>query len=630
VLKILDTIFIFANVFLQATFLGNFRMDEEAMRRTSSTTTGGRKRSVSFKLGSQEREDFSMLGQRSTADSPHIRTIDDTFSAWNDSFRRADSRGSLYSYAGGSPYARTPDIIFDMESDSSTGSLNDSKNGTSRPTSRMSFLSDVSGSADSASGSQAGSVKSVESEESIHCGEAIDNTEENSTVLVENVTGNRAPTNEEKSKVNETKEIDVAASLDNNEPSSLLSAHDGSANSVSSLSGSNDVCTDTIDQCETKVTPLSEPNVDQISVHESDQPGSSSLLSKGNTENGEASYSQSAKDDLRETVDFGATSSNVSTIEHVNDTKNEGIQEEVVNDREAETPCTGREKTLENQQERVELVSSSSSAPELKGSHAQLESLECSITEEDVEKAMDSVVSSRPTSARSEEGSTNIIVEESTHKENEAFISEAIYSSEVSIPVIVSDGIYSEITAEDLSIVDDSSSMSEAKEPDLENSKNDSIQTTIDEENFDKKVRNIGSGGSANREITPVEEEDEEKSETFIDLPKEGDDDDLDLEDPNIDIETSSEYDLKGIRGILDAKRKISIAATSIGFDLDELDCSDDEDVFEEKKPCDLSTKEGLDEFKEFLLGTVGERFLRFWMDVECARHVQEDGEIEM
>ena len=95
----------------------------------------------------------------------HVRTIEETFDAWHESFTRSDSRISMFSSGAGSPFPRTPQILeeeeeeegevtpkfmneedaLETQSSYSMSSVQESEvsvGNNFRPVSRMSFLSD--------------------------------------------------------------------------------------------------------------------------------------------------------------------------------------------------------------------------------------------------------------------------------------------------------------------------------------------------------------------------------------------------------------------------------------------------------------------------------------------------------
>ena len=535
-------------------------MDQEFIAARNTTISNRKRSAVSFNLSSPDRDvDLSSFGERSTADSPHIRTLDDTFSAWHDSFRRADSKGSLYSYAGGSSFTRTPDIVFEDNSESSTSSSRENhQENDSRPSSRMSFLSDVSA-ANSVSLSNSGSVKSNESEVSIHCvGENSEKAELDLKISGENATED------------ESQNEDV----------------------------SDELC-------------AKAKNINVINE---------------NTEETEECGLDNVQEDLRESVDFN------NTLDEKCEDENDTI------DGEGDERLKEKKKIASEQDDLSEFLVNENT--EATSENEELGS-RISSAHSEVDKTQTVMKESLSQSSEAkEELVENEHIEKTKSQPPTSYTSEV--SSEVSIPIIVSDGAHSE-TAEGLSIRDESSS-NDTKE--YENLKTAQVETTnwnpngadieVEEESKESERRNIGSVDSSTRNATPVQEgEDNENedntSEKLVDLSNVRDDGEIGSEDPNLDVETSSQYTLKGIQGILNARRRVSIAATSVGLDLDDMDGLEDDDwQEEEEKPYDLSTKEGMDELKEFLLGTNGEKLLRFWIDVECGKYVEDDSEMQM
>lgn len=120
----------------------------------------GRKRSVvSFNLSPSLGEAQSTDGEVDSYNEGHIylptnvRSIEETFDAWHDSFKRPESRTSMFSSGGGSsPYPLTPQIMEEDESgetqsSSSCFSAQESDisvSNNARPASRLSFVSDNS------------------------------------------------------------------------------------------------------------------------------------------------------------------------------------------------------------------------------------------------------------------------------------------------------------------------------------------------------------------------------------------------------------------------------------------------------------------------------------------------------
>ena len=127
------------------------------------------------------------------------------------------------------------------------------------------------------------------------------------------------------------------------------------------------------------------------------------------------------------------------------------------------------------------------------------------------------------------------------------------------------------------------------------------------------------------------EDNDDDEQET---AEKENESEALDSQDKEPDEDDEGGYTteasattLQGIRGVFGKRRRCSTAATSVAFDVaDESAFSEDGSEMEEK-PFDLATKEGLDGFKEFLLETSGEKLLQFWLEVECGKYLEHDDE---
>ena len=114
-----------------------------------------RRRSVvSFKLTPSLGEEQSTDGEGDSDKEEHlylptnVRSIEETFDAWQESFKRPESRTSMFSSGCGSPYPNTPQIMeeeekaLDTHSNSSVYSAQDiAMSHEIRPVSRMSFVS---------------------------------------------------------------------------------------------------------------------------------------------------------------------------------------------------------------------------------------------------------------------------------------------------------------------------------------------------------------------------------------------------------------------------------------------------------------------------------------------------------
>ena len=84
---------------------------------------------------------------------------------------------------------------------------------------------------------------------------------------------------------------------------------------------------------------------------------------------------------------------------------------------------------------------------------------------------------------------------------------------------------------------------------------------------------------------------------------------------------------LQGIRGVLSARP--SSVNTSVAFDGDDasLFTEGEGEGSQQGKQYDLATRQGVENFKSFLVSTSGEKHVKFWLDVECGKHVHTDDE---
>lgn len=97
----------------------------------------------------------------------------------------------------------------------------------------------------------------------------------------------------------------------------------------------------------------------------------------------------------------------------------------------------------------------------------------------------------------------------------------------------------------------------------------------------------------------------------------------------NTDADQESFVTLMGIRGVLNTRSRRASMSLSVGFEDQDSTCGDeawDEDV----APYDMTNKTSFDVFKTFLLGTNGEKQFHFWLDAECAKYLQSEGEKEL
>ena len=103
---------------------------------------------------------------------------------------------------------------------------------------------------------------------------------------------------------------------------------------------------------------------------------------------------------------------------------------------------------------------------------------------------------------------------------------------------------------------------------------------------------------------------------------------DDEVEDEGACFTEASGPTLQGLRGVFGPKlTRCSTAATSTGFDLDDESAFSEDGIDAKQKPSDLATKEAFDAFKEFLLDTSGEKLLQFWLEVESGRFLDDEDE---
>lgn len=562
--------------------LGSFGEYQDVF--TNSFSASSRRRSiVSFNLNNPERgdDDDNVFGDRSTADSPHMRTIGDTFNAWQESFKRADSRLSLFSYTGDSTL-KTPDTMGDSDSD--TSSILSDKVQNPRPKSSFSNNSVPrrgSGKVTWEKGlyCEDETPKSSDSGESQPELELTKNSKDDKVSDIKDASHNE----EEEMKVKERENFEQEKSLNKE---TLDNVHD------------------------TKSTENERNNLVMIQSTD-DKDNNCTGGSEGVSEN-------AAKMDLEFASEDQLSEKQLTSADEVENT----VSSQIV---------ASMDENAFMQQ------SSSNSEIELSKGNTPKNQIGPASACEDVKDEQELIGNHIQGNEDSYE--ENAIVGgkfQRTLKSNPSTTSLSEISSEVSIPIIVSDES-SERISDEKSIANDVQSTDEEFEKDKRTFKG----IDIDEMETRKAVEDyvISYEDDASVQVNSNEERMEDRTEKNYDYaeikqPNEiGNDeenqerklsrlvtpDEEETGDLAFDFETNSEYTLKGIRGIL--RRRVSTAATSVGFDFDQSDISDDDDYLEDEKPYDLATKEGLDEFKMFLLGTVAEKYLRFWVDVECLRH---------
>lgn len=537
--------------------LGNFVEYED------NSSPGSRRRSnVSFYLeGSAGRDEdqVSPFDNRSTADSPHVRTIDDTFTAWQDSFRRADSRASLFGYAGGSNF-RTLDGMTDADSDTSS-TYSDRQQQFSRPQSAFSRPH--------------GSAK-VTWERHISTSEVKRSLSDSNLQSQEN----EKPID---------KEVESFLDNNNNKEQSSINVNIDDKMDYKPTNQETPKALVAADEEEITQTPR-DKNPAEIKTTDTDNVNENLLIQPQiiQEENGE-------RNNTKNTITAQPGTDKDSNPTHFENTA-EGDTEKKDNSC-AEGLMDPREKSKQSTTSLSDISSEVSIPIIISDESSEITSVGLSIT--------------------NDEKSSNHEIQD-----NE------IGSSAVINELEMKSKIDNHLSTYERKLTENQSK--HENEIHTENEIEKANEINMGEENADgnREISEITERALAEkREINVLKSEEKGKQEigqmkdsiaAGSHLNVEGEDE-PDLE---FNMETNSEYTLKGIRGIL--RRRSSVAATSVGFDFDQSDITDDDYDEGEDKPYDLATKEGLDEFKEFLLGTVAEKYLRLWIDIECLRHDKE------
>lgn len=147
--------------------------------------------------------------------------------------------------------------------------------------------------------------------------------------------------------------------------------------------------------------------------------------------------------------------------------------------------------------------------------------------------------------------------------------------------------------------------------------------TEIEPSNFQDEQEELASNGAHGR----VASQENSILGEFQDesMGKKQDDE---VEDEGACFTEASGPTLQGLRGVFGPKlTRCSTAATSTGFDLDDESAFSEDGIDAKQKPSDLATKEAFDAFKEFLLDTSGEKLLQFWLEVESGRFLDDEDE---
>lgn len=609
----------------------------------------------------------------------HVRTIEETFDAWHESFTRSDSRISMFSSGAGSPYPRTPQILeeekegevtpkfmneedaLETQSSYSMSSVQESEvsvGNNFRPASRISFLSD-----DFEKTLNANERSTASSASSVSL--AIETASQNSVVQEELNVGNE---NDEKSFGADemTRNLSSVVSFITehgqiSRSSSTLENVDGETVSyqVSSKEGAEHNAS----------SPPNESNVDVVlSTDEQNVNAPGAVLEGGeNTRMSESVVVVMGKDDVSiieseqnaSTLNIEVGEDNFSPVGDDNDevttqTSDGGKIPSIV-----ETMCSDYEDG--------ELTITGTSVD----TNSEIKSVD-----EGNRESVREVASEKLSQANEdlEESSVNSVAEgkdkDKEKQEKEVFgdlsKEECLHCRSISEgkDAVLMDGFH-----DSLNDVDDST-QSKLLDPSSEAStmladhctdQKDSENESLVYQNKPAKLGGKSEAGAQESKLL-VEEESEEKAANkpgSTDLPissehcesqesqsvtepqdaPEGENDSLeesegknegnDEDDEGGYTTEASATTLQGIRGVLGRRRLTlcSTAATSIGFDIDDESAFSDDGFDAEEKPYDLATKDGFEAFKQFLLDTSGEKMLQFWLEVECGRHLDDDGQ---
>ena len=609
----------------------------------------------------------------------HVRTIEETFDAWHESFTRSDSRISMFSSGAGSPYPRTPQILeeeeegevtpkfmneedaLETQSSYSMSSVQESEvsvGNNFRPASRISFLSD-----DFEKTLNANERSTASSASSVSL--AIETASQNSVVQEELNVGNE---NDEKSFGADemTRNLSSVVSFITehgqiSRSSSTLENVDGETVSyqVSSKEGAEHNAS----------SPPNESNVDVVlSTDEQNVNAPGAVLEGGeNTRMSESVVVAMGKDD----VSIVESEQNASTL---NIEVGEDNFSPVGDDSDEVTTQTSDGGKIPSI---VETMCSDYEDGELTITGTSVDTnSEIKSVDEGNRESVREVASEKLSQANEdlEESSVNSVAEgkdkDEEKQEKEVFgdlsKEDCLHCRSISEgkDAVLMDGFH-----DSLNDVDDST-QSKLLDPSSEASTMlaDHCTDQKDSENeslvYQNKPAELGGKSEAGAQESKllVEEESEEKAANkpgSTDLPissehcesqesqsvtepqdaPEGENDSLeesegknegnDEDDEGGYTTEASATTLQGIRGVLGRRRLTlcSTAATSIGFDIDDESAFSDDGFDAEDKPYDLATKDGFEAFKQFLLDTSGEKMLQFWLEVECGRHLDDDGQ---
>ena len=607
----------------------------------------------------------------------HVRTIEETFDAWHESFTRSDSRISMFSSGAGSPYPRTPQILEEEEEEEgevtpkfmneedalenqssySMSSVQESEvsvGNNFRPVSRMSFLSD-----DFEKTLNANEISRASSASGSSVSMAMETASQNSVVQEELNVGNE---NDEKSFGTDemTRSLSSVVSFITehgqvSRSSSTLENVDGETvrYEVSSKEGVE----------HNSFSPPNERDVDVVlSIDEQNSFAPGAVAVRGeNIRMSESVVVAMGKDDVS-TVE---SEKNASTLNIDFDEDNFSPVGDDKDEVTTQTSDGGKIPSI------VETMCSDYEDGELTITGTSVDS----VSEENSETVRE-VASEELSQANKdmEESSVNSVAEgkdkDDEKREKEVFgdlsKEDCLHCRSISEgkDAVLIDGFHDSLNDVDDSaqskLLDPSSETStmladhctDQKDSEKESLAHQDIPTELDgkseagaqeskslvEEESEKKVANkpdsteppISSEHCESQESQSVTEpqdapEDENDSQDESESKNEGNDED----DEGGYTTEASATTLQGIRGVLGRRRltRCSTAATSIGLDIDDESAFSEDGFDAEEKPYDLATKDGLEAFKQFLLDTSGEKMLQFWLEVECGRHLDDHGQ---
>ena len=176
-------------------------------------------------------------------------------------------------------------------------------------------------------------------------------------------------------------------------------------------------------------------------------------------------------------------------------------------------------------------------------------------------------------------------------------------------------------STENESVVDEQTSVELDGNSELEPQQSTSVVSESGQEN------NSAEPQVLQKEPEPQDYQEDAESE-IQDSQDESEEKNQDDDDEGGYTTEASATTLQGIRGVFGRRlTRCSTAATSVGFDCED-ESSLSEDGFDaEERPYDLATKQACDAFKEFLLETSGENLLQFWLEVETGRLLDDENE---